>query len=223
MTKCKKSRWMDTEDDEGKPLPEKTEEYEHRPAYGRMRRQYEGKHVEPTEIDTRHADFGDLTVTIYDDQDQAAYEPPDMNLEQVPAQSLPGGLKVPERAKRYVDSICSSAPHALLLLTSSQDEPVLTWRDGFHDLYLDKVLSCEGRGRIWLLDERCRGCEVKPASIRCRDCLGFAGFCRECILRRHEYAPFHVLEVRSHKHFAPRSNFYTGVDRKVLFRTEKYI
>jgi hypothetical protein len=116
MTKRKKSRWMDTEDDEGKSLPEKTEEYEHRPAYGRTRRQYEGKHGEPMEIDTRHADFGDLTVNIYDDQDQAAYEPPDMNLEQAPAPSLPGGLKVPERAKRYVDSVCPSAPACAIVV-----------------------------------------------------------------------------------------------------------
>jgi hypothetical protein len=112
---------MDTEVDSGEPETQKVkgqkeELYAHRRTSGRMTRAYGQtklgfRHLEPTTVD-----YGDITLSL--ENETTNQEDEENNHHDVPThddspfaasqspEALPGGLKVPARAKRYTDSVC---------------------------------------------------------------------------------------------------------------------
>ncbi|KAF4582638.1 hypothetical protein EYR40_002561 [Pleurotus pulmonarius] len=85
------------------------------------------------------------------------------------------GLVVKAKAKRYINS----------------DAPLLTWKTGYRQQYLDATLLLDGRGRY---DESgCTQCGGESV-YRCTDCHGHFMYCAQCIVELHRCAPLHCIE-----------------------------
>ncbi|PPR05742.1 hypothetical protein CVT26_008495 [Gymnopilus dilepis] len=79
--------------------------------------------------------------------------------------------------------------------------PMVLWKEGFRDMYLDELLRWEGRGDAWhQIETPCADClgrkvVTPPAGIyRCSDCFYPHMLCKECCVRRHRMLPLHVIQ-----------------------------
>ncbi|PPQ82081.1 hypothetical protein CVT26_003681 [Gymnopilus dilepis] len=83
----------------------------------------------------------------------------------------------------------------------ASQRPMVLWKNGFRDLYLDELLRWEGRGDAWCKgDTPCVDClgrkRERPAIgiYRCLDCFYPHMLCKDCCLSRHRMLPFHTIQ-----------------------------
>ena len=95
----------------------------------------------------------------------------------------------------------SNCRHPLTI--NLQQRPMVLWKEGFRDLYLDELIRWEGRGDSWRSGgAQCTDCIARKALIpaegkfRCGDCFFPHMLCKECCIRRHRMLPFHLIQVR---------------------------
>jgi len=76
------------------------------------------------------------------------------------------------------------------------------------DRYVQEVLAQAGP-EDWA--RKCKTCEVRQGSWRCRDCFGGGVYCMECFRVKHQLLPFHKVEHWSGTHFEPAWLCQAGV------------
>ncbi|PPQ73936.1 hypothetical protein CVT26_006557 [Gymnopilus dilepis] len=96
---------------------------------------------------------------------------------------------------------CSSKKRKRKDRSLASQRPMVLWKTGFRDIYLDELLRWEGRGDAWSKgDTQCADClgrRTEPAAVgayRCHDCFYPHMICKDCCLRRHRMLPFHRIQ-----------------------------
>ncbi|KDR66325.1 hypothetical protein GALMADRAFT_1156932 [Galerina marginata CBS 339.88] len=92
-------------------------------------------------------------------------------------------------------------PRKAIKRSKASVRPMVLWKEGFRDIYLDEMLRLEGRGDAWADGEAvCTDCMARkvdppaPGVYRCAECFLPALLCKECCLRRHRILPLHTIE-----------------------------
>ena len=79
----------------------------------------------------------------------------------------------------------------LLADTLDQIDPNISWLP-FRSEQLDELIRHDGRAG---LTDHCVSCDNGNGDYRCKDCFGPRAQCRNCLLRDHQWLPFHRIQV----------------------------
>jgi hypothetical protein len=124
----------------------------------------------------------------YDDAHNDMYMDANLNPEFEPSTEAPS----------KVSTLPTTHFTCLLIYEQSPNDYIREWLPKRAD-YLNAILASEAPPP----DMLCVRCSVNPASWRCKDCLSWPTYCKDCCRAQHIILPFHRIQRWTGEYFAP--------------------